>query len=340
MTYINGTNTALTSIEQALARRLPYWELILTDWGYQNLSYPNLPEDLFNAWHTVNLEFPPERDGGALSMVGQETKIPAVRAIAISPESDVDRVRVSIIPTSTDALRLQPTYPPSGTTNPFAAVFPDVLLPFETEVSVERPWIAPAYTALNQIRLRAAPGTCYTNNYWKYGSSSALPTAWSPRANLKVLFYFRDVPIIAGKRAPLLSRGQYVADTAGLDTTSQPTLTAAISTPTEQLVKTIPIMGRKKVRVSVRPDSSGAGQDVNVRICGAYASYIATSFGVGQTSLYGVEHQFMASTVATYTAPLTRYIDNSPQFPFLNIYSINVSPTAQVGINVIVDAED
>jgi hypothetical protein len=309
MPLLNGTPAGPITLSDALNRRLPYWELVITEWGKVNAN---------GDMAAVENTFPNNSN----------VKIPSVRAIAISPLSTVDRVRAKILPVD------------PGVTL-FAAGYEQQLDANEAEISVGRPWIAPATVAgiagfapPSTIILEASPGTQYSDLYVPYGSTAAAPFATSPAFEppcLRVLFYFRDVPQVFPERVPLMSvggMGQPVTMNGYLNS-------VAFLNGVESLVKVVPVMGRKKIRVSVSPIGA-PGPNVNVRLGGVVSMRYLQPFGPFSTVT--LEHQYMATTLATTAAPLTRYIDTDPVFPFLTVYLTGVASagTAQV----IIDAVD
>lgn len=309
MPLLNGTAAGPITLAEAINRRLPYWELVISEWGKVNAN-----GDMAKVENT----FPNDASN----------KIPSVRAIAISPLSTVDRVRAKILPIDPGV-------------NLFAVGYEQTLDANEVEISVQRPWIAPTSVSgisglspPSTIILEASPGTQYSDTYVPYGSTAPAAFATSPAFNapcLRLLFYFRDTPQVFPARVPLMSVGGY-----GVPVTMHGYLNSlSFLNAVESLVQVVPVMGRKKVRVSVSPIGA-PGPNVNVRLGGVVSMRYLQPFGPFSTVT--LEHQYMASTLATTAAPLTRYIDTDPLFPFLTIYLTGVASagTAQV----IVDAVD
>jgi hypothetical protein len=298
------------------------FELILTDWGNRGQKRDkNNASIIYPPVASTPTGIPPGVSIGE-SGTALAQPIPSAVALAISPRSDVDRciVRTSGLPQMPGSLAQLATFSP-GTPG---FVERGGVLATEHVLAVGAPIVAPL---LGPIAIRAHPSTWFADQLFDAGSPTSRP-------------FGSELAIVGGLGAPFGSDGGQVWISPTLrvlvyTTTRTPLvpprerspLSVAFawhfSTPTEELVRVVPIAGRKYVRVAVRA-IAGAG---SVRLTGAF--YFAETSAnppefANLRANYGVE--LVAATPIAANGAVLLTVPTRPGVPFLLI-----SATANIG---------
>ena len=293
------------------------YELILTNWGNTgaakdrdngSLQYPPI-KSITNG----SIPYGVPTDSNAFLL----PEIPGVSAIAISPRSDIDRAIIRYqgnqqVPPTFANIPTVPGFTLMPCTYTQGFFNKGGILETEQVVSVGAPLIG---MQPGPIVVRAHPAGWFTDTVNPYGSGTAIPfgttlgvgaassefPVWT-NPELRLLLYFTGVAALPpGIRAPY-----HLA--FGCSPPNGPGFT---------LIKVVPIMGRRHVKVAARNRAAGA---VNVKLGGVVSRVLASNNVAPFGSVVSDELELVASTAIVGQAGTIFTLDH-PGVTFLLLWA-------------------
>lgn len=282
------------------------YELILSNWGNWGAK-----RDLTNG----SIVFPPIAGNGI--PLASDPSLPSVFGMAIAPRSDVDRVIVRYNTHRPDTL-------------PSTFFFNDGgILESETKVSVDAPFVG---QLTGPIVLRADPTHWFADSYVpaNVAAPPALPafgTAFDRFVNpeLRLLLYVSPKIVLPARgRVPFYNE----LTRAFLST----------ETGTEVLLRVVPIMGRRRARVSFAVSGgTGPGSNVTVRVSGTFTGVTSTGGAVPNVRVQEVPLAG-PTVIDANTGGVATFTLEDPESSFL---LLKATPSvANVTIRAAVEARD
>jgi hypothetical protein len=293
---------------------LPFYEVFLTNWGNagaladpQSLQYPAGPSD-------AALAFPDLVKTYAGAAIGPlSTAVNAVICYSLFQDHDPADYPADI--TSTARVLISPEFPLfSGLPGRLAIQHPVAFASVVPIGSVGPPPVS--YTFTPTLRDQ----TAFKDTYVQKGATATSPfgtalTAARFEAPLLHLYlYTNQLPPAPPKRAPMFRN-------------LAPSY--SVANGTEQLLFVFPVMGRKRIRVSLRTTNTGS-HDVRVTM-------VSQNPFSGSSQPDSIEEQFGAATLASQ-ADIANVHISDPQHAWLLVYGKRAQGTASV--NIFLQAED
>jgi len=307
------------------------YELILTNWGNRGMAQD--PNNGSISYPPVVTPQPPIGNG-SIPILGQFTlpEIPSLAAIAIAPRSDIDRCIVHYVPL--------PQVPPTFVNLPLVPG-PDLVNCTIDQGFVNKGGILQSEQVLDThapligqqpgpIIIRAHPVAWFADRYFPLGGGPGQPYG----TQLAGQTFGYNGPIWINPELRLLL---YFNGRAALPPTARaPFHLSFLCSPdaTDRIIRVMPIVGRRRVRVSARNRSAVA---VNVTITGTFSEVLATSNTVAPFGITDHFEVLLAASVAIAADQSNVFTIESPGVSFLIIHA----NTAGIGaLELGIDAFD